>query len=177
MQNGLSYRFDDYLYSKQKECSKIISKLGNLPFGSKGRDKYLKKLFSSVGTGCVIKEGFRCNFGFNITIGSDCYINYNVTMLDSYRISVGNNVFIAPNVLISAVTHPLEAANRRNLQGGTVVIEDDVWIGAGAIVLPNVAIGKGAVIAAGAVVTKDVPKNTVVGGIPAKFIKNIDNRQ
>ncbi len=177
MQNGLSYRFDDYLYGKQKGCSKIIAKLNKLPFGEKKRNTYFKKLFFSVGDNCVIKEGFRCNFGFNITIGSDCYINYNVTMLDSYKISVGNNVFIAPNVLISAVTHPLESANRRNLQGGTVTIEDDVWIGTGAIILPKVTIGKGAVIAAGAVVTKDVPSNTVVGGIPAKFIKTVDNGQ
>ena len=173
MKEGKTYQFDDFLYKKQKECAKTLAKVNALPFGNKKREKMLKNIFSNLGKNCVIKEGFRCNFGFNITIGNNCYFNYNITILDSFEVRIGNNVFIAPNVLISAVTHPLEAKERCNLEGGETIIEDDVWIGAGAIIFPKIRIGKGAVIGAGAVVTKDVPPKTVVAGVPAKVIKTL----
>lgn len=175
MQSGKSFKFDDFLYNKQNKCAKMLSKVNRLPFGNKKRDVIFKKLFSSFGDNNVIKEGLRCNFGFNISIGSNCYFNYNVTVLDSFEVQIGNNVFVGPNVVISAVTHPLKASDRRNLQGGKTIIEDDVWIGAGAVILSKVIIHKGAVIGAGAVVTKDVPANTVVAGVPAKVIKDIQN--
>ena len=174
MKEGKSYHFDNFLYDKQKKCAKMLSKINALPFGNKKREKLLKNVFSSLGENCIIKEGFRCNFGFNITIGDNCYFNYNVTILDSFKVKIGNNVFIAPNVVISAVTHPLEAVERRNMKGGETIIEDDVWIGAGAIILPKVRIGEGAVIGAGAVVIKDVPPKTVVVGIPAREIKKVE---
>lgn len=174
MKEGKSYRFDDFLYGKQKKCAKALSKINALPFGNKRREKMLKNIFSNLGKNCIIKEGFRCNFGFNITIGDNCYFNYGVTILDSYEVVIGNNVFIAPNVVISAVTHPLVAKDRRNLKGGKTIIEDDVWIGAGVIILPGVTIHRGSVIGAGAVVNKDIDPNTVVGGVPAKFIKDIN---
>lgn len=173
MKAGKSFHFDDYLFSKQKECSEILCYVNKLPFGDKRRDSAFKKLFKSIGSDCIVKEGFHCNFGFNVSIGDNCYINYSVTILDSFEVSIGNNVFIAPNVVISAVTHPLEADQRRNLLGGKTIIEDDVWIGANATILPGITIKKGAVIGAGAVVTKDVEENTVVGGVPACFIKTI----
>ena len=121
-----------------------------------------------------IKEGLRCNYGFNISIGDNCFFNYGLTILDSYKVEIGSNVFIAPNVIISPVTHPLQAENRRNLIGGKIVIEDDVWIGAGAVILPGVRLARGAVVAAGAVVKSDVREYEVVGGIPAKHIKNVN---
>ncbi len=173
MKEGKTYQFDDFLYEKQKECAKTLTKINALPFGNKKREKMLKNIFSNLGKNCVIKEGFRCNFGFNIIIGNNCYFNYNITILDSFEVKIGNNVFIAPNVLISAVTHSLEAKERCNLEGGETIIEDDVWIGAGAIIFPKIRIGKGAVIGAGAVVTKDVPPKTVVAGVPAKVIKTL----
>lgn len=175
MKEGKSFHFDEFLFKKQKDCAKTLAKINKLPFGDSRREKAFAKLFASFGSNTIVKEGFRCNFGFNVSIGNDCYVNYDVKFLDSFPIEIGNNVFIAPNVIVSAVTHPLVAQNRRNLQGGTVKIEDDVWIGANATILPNVTLGKGCVVAAGAVVTKDVAPNTVVGGIPAKFIKNIEN--
>lgn len=173
MKTGKSYYFDDFLYDKQKKCAKSLLKINTLPFGNKKREKLLKSLFAKLGNKSIIKEGLRCNFGFNISIGENCYLNYGITILDSFEVEIGNNVFIAPNVIISAVTHPLEAENRRNLEGGKIIIEDDVWIGAGAIIFPEVKIGKGAVVGAGSIVTKDIPPKTVVAGIPAKEIKKI----
>lgn len=175
MKEGKSFRVDEFLYGKQAECSKLLVKINSLPFGNSRRGKLLKKLLGHFGINSVIKEALTCNYGFNISIGNSCYINHDVTILDSFEVSIGNNVFIAPKVVISPVTHPLEAKDRRNLTGKKVVIEDDVWICAGAVILPGVTIHKGAVIAAGAVVKKDVEANTVVGGIPAKFIKKIKN--
>lgn len=173
MREGKTFHFDDYLFSKQKACAKVLAKINHLPYGNAHRKKLISNLFDKVGVNTVIKEGIRCNFGFNVSIGNNCYINYNVTLLDSFPIEIGNNVFIAPNVVISAVTHPLAANDRRNLQGGLVKIEDDVWIGANATILPNVTLGKGCVIAAGAVVKNNVKPYTVVGGMPAKLIKII----
>jgi len=174
MKNEKSYHFDDFLYEKQKKCAKMIKKLNNLSFDSLRHKKILTKLFASIGEKNIIKSGFVCNFGFNITIGNNCYFNYGVKILDSFEVVIGDNVFIAPNVVISPVTHPIEAKNRRNLIGKKIIIENNVWIGASAIILPGVKIGQGAVIAAGSVVKNDVKPNTVVGGIPAKFIKTIN---
>lgn len=173
MANDKPYEFDDELDNMQKECAKKLRKLDNLPYGNPQREKTFKKLFASMGSNNIIKEGFKCTFGFNISVGSNCFINFNTTILDSFKVSIGNRVLIAPNVVISSVTHNLNADERHGQIGQRIVIEDGAWICAGAVILPGVTIGEGAVVAAGAVVNKDVPPYTVVGGIPAKFIKKL----
>lgn len=175
MRRGEPFVPDAYLYQKQSECSSKLVQINSLPFGDTKREALLHSLFASLGESNVIKDGFKCNYGFNISIGNRCYFNYNLVILDSFQVEIGNNVFIAPNVVLSPVTHPNEAKDRRKLIGGKITIEDDVWIGANAVILPGVTLHRGAVVAAGAVVTKDVPANTVVGGVPAKFIKTVDN--
>lgn len=176
MQNEESYSFDAFLYAKQKTCFKIMRKVSHLPFDSKRREKLLRKALKKLGNKTVIKEGFTCNFGFNISIGDNCFINHNVTILDSYEVEIGNNVFIGPGVIISPVTHPNEYRNRRNLIGKKITIEDNAWIGSNAVILPGVKLGKGSVVGAGTVVKKDVLENEVVGGVPAKHIKFVDNK-
>ena len=175
MRRGEKFIPDAYLYQQQSACSAKLVQINSLPFGDPQREALLHSLFCKMGEGNVIKDGFKCNYGFNITIGSNCYFNYNTVILDSFAVEIGNNVFLAPNVVISPVTHPNEAKDRRTLIGGKIVIEDDVWIGANAVILPGVTLHKGAIVAAGAVVRQDVPENTVVGGVPAQFIKTVDN--
>ena len=175
MKNEESYSFDSFLYHEQAKCEKLLLKINTLPFTSKRRYRIMKRLFASFGEQNVVKAGFRCNFGFNISIGSNCYFNHNVTILDSYEVEIGNNVLISSNVVISPVDHFLSAKERKILHGKKIVIEDNVWIGANSVILPGVTIHKNSVIGACSVVKSDVPPNTVVGGIPAKFIKNIDN--
>ena len=175
MKEEKSFYIDDYLWGQQKKCSKLLSRLNAMPYGDKRRNKIFQRLFAAYGTGNVIKEGFHCNYGFNITIGSDCFFNFGITILDSYEVEIGNRVFIAPQVVIAPVTHPLKASERKNLMGKKIVIEDDVWIGAGAVIFPGVTLHKGAIIGAGSVVRKSVSENTVVAGVPAKIIKRIDN--
>ncbi|MCL4140400.1 UNVERIFIED_CONTAM: hypothetical protein GTU68_038016 [Idotea baltica] len=104
-------------------------------------------------------------------------MNYNCCILDVAEVTIGNRVMFGPNVQIYTATHPLDAKTRASWLefAKPITIGDDVWIGGGAIICPGVTIGNGAVIAAGAVVTKNVKANIVVGGNPAKIIKEIDN--
>lgn len=174
MKNGKPYCFDWYLDKIQMKCANQLKKIDRIPYGHPKRNLLIKKILATYGENNIIKEGFKCTFGSNISIGNECFFNFNVTILDSYEVVIGNNVQIGPNVVISAVTHSLEIENRKQSIGGKIVIEDNVWIGAGAIILSNIKVGKGAVVGAGAVVTKDVPPHTIVAGIPAKEIKKIN---
>ena len=175
MISGKNYKFDKYLFHLQHVCFKKVKRINNIPFDSKHRDKLLRKLFNEYGENNVLKHGFKCNFGFNISIGSNCYFNYNLTILDSAKVIIGNNVFIGPNVVITPVNHPNEAKNRKNLISSKVTIEDDVWIGANAVILPGVTLHKGCIVGANSLVKKDVQENEIVGGTPARVIGKADN--
>lgn len=135
----------------------------------------LAKLLSicgEVGEGVHIESPFMCDYGYNIRLGKGVYFNFNVTILDVAPVSIGNHVLLGPNVQIYTAGHSLNAARRRagDEFGLPITIEDDVWIGGGSIILPNVRIGQGAVIGAGSVVTKDVSAGTIVGGNPARVL-------
>lgn len=109
------------------------------------------------------------------SVGNNFLINFNGVILDIAPVTIGDNVMIGPNTLITTVNHPLNAKERRNHMAiaTPVTIGNDVWIGGNVTILPGVNIGDKAVIAAGAVVTKDVPANTVAGGVPARVIKEL----
>ncbi len=110
-------------------------------------------------------------------MGDRFLANYNVTILDIAPVHIGNDCMIGPGTCIITVNHPLSPKGRRNHLGiaKPITIGNDVWIGANCTILPGVTIGNNVVIAAGAVVTKDVPDNCVVGGVPAKIMKEIEN--
>ena len=142
------------------------------------RDEILTALLGRKGANCCIRSPFCCDYGYNIEVGDNFFANYNFVVLDGAKVSIGNNVFIAPNVGLHTAGHPLDS-RRRNAgieYARPITIEDDVWIGAGVQVCPGVTIGRGAVIAAGAVVTNDVPAHTVAAGVPAKVVKQIDEQ-
>lgn len=112
--------------------------------------------------------------GENIRVGRDVFINQNCTMYDLGGIDIGDDVMIGPNVSIITSGHPLEPARRRAfVTAKPIVIERNVWIAAGAMIIGGVTIGENAVVAAGSVVTRDVPPNTLVGGNPARVIRSI----
>ena len=131
-----------------------------------------KLLQAEVDPETVINPPFYCDVGFNIDLGKCVRINTGCVFLDSNRIIIGNYVMIGPNVTIVTPDHTRDPEGRRNV--GTVskpvIIEDDAWIGTGAIILPGVRIGRGAIVGAGAVVTKDVPAGTTAVGNPARPI-------
>ena len=115
---------------------------------------------------------FHTNFGQHITLGENVFINHGCSFLDLGGITIEDDVLIGPKVNIITENHPIDPANRKSLDLAKVVIKQNAWIGAGATLLPGVTIGKNSIVAAGAVVTKDVPDNTIVGGIPAQIIRN-----
>lgn len=117
---------------------------------------------------------FTTNFGRFTKIGKNVFINHGCSFLDLGGITIEDDVLIGPQVKLLTENHPLDPAARKGLITRPILIKQNSWIGAGATILPGVTIGENSVVAAGAVVSKDVPTNTVVGGIPAKLIKNIE---
>lgn len=113
------------------------------------------------------------NYGKHINIGKNVFINFDCTFLALGGITIEDDVLIGPKVSLITENHPLNPQERNGLIGKPIHIKKNAWIGANATILPGVTIGKSAVVAAGSVVSKDVPDHTVVGGIPAKFIKTI----
>lgn len=151
-----------------------------------GRQKILKELFGSIGTNVAVDSPIHCDHGDNIHIGDNVIIGMNCTFVDNEKITIGNNVLIASNVQIYTSTHPLARNERINdkwqeekttwfrTSAAPVSIGDDSWIGGGVIILSGVKIGKNVVVGAGAVVTRDIPDNSLALGIPAKVVKQID---
>ncbi|MBR4448538.1 MAG: sugar O-acetyltransferase [Methanobrevibacter sp.] len=117
---------------------------------------------------------FNTDFGKNIHIGENVFINSGCKMQDQGGIYIGNNVLIGHNACLLTLNHDMDPENRADMHPKPIFIEDKAWLGSNVTVLPGVRIGEGAVVAAGAVVTKDVPANSVVGGVPARIIKKIE---
>lgn len=113
------------------------------------------------------------NYGKNIRLGQNVFINFDCIFLDLGGITIDDNVMIAPKVSLLSEGHPIPSENRHSLVPGHIHIKRNTWIGANATILPGVTIGENAVVAAGAVVNRDVPDHAVVGGVPAKIIKTI----
>ncbi|MDQ0207314.1 maltose acetyltransferase domain-containing protein [Alkalicoccobacillus murimartini] len=141
------------------------------------RTKLIKTLFGTTGQALHIEGSFQCDYGYNIHVGENFFANFDCVFLDVCEIKIGDNCMLAPGVHIYTATHPLDPIERvSGLEyGKPVSIGHNVWIGGRAIINPGVTIGNNVVVASGAVVTKDVPDNAVVGGNPAKLIKMIEN--
>lgn len=175
---GLLYdaNYDEDILRRRDEAKLKLFDFNHTPFTNKRvRDEILHSLLGKYGKSITIEGPFYCDYGYNIEIGENFYANVNFTILDGAKVTIGDNVFIAPNVGIYTAGHPLDA-ERRN-QGleyaYPVNIGDNVWIGAGVNILPGVTIGANSVIGAGAVVTKDIPEGVVAAGNPAKVIREI----
>lgn len=139
------------------------------------RKEILKKLFGSTDGNFCIEQPFFCAYGYNIHWGKDSYANYNLTILDCGKVTIGNNVMIGPNVQLFTACHPIDPIERNALIEFTkpITIKDNVWIGGGVTVVPGVTIGTNSVIGAGSVVTKDIPDNVVAAGNPCCIIRKI----
>ena len=135
----------------------------------------LAGLFARTGPHFYVEPGFHCDYGRNISVGDHFYANAGVTILDVCPVRIGENCLIGPKASIFTAAHPADGGARRTLLefGRPVTIGDDVWIGGHAVINPGVTIGSNVVVASGAVVTKDVPDNCVVGGSPARIIRRL----
>ncbi|MBR5753460.1 MAG: sugar O-acetyltransferase [Clostridia bacterium] len=140
------------------------------------KEAYMKDVFAECGENCYIELPFHANWGgAHVHFGNNVYANYNLTMVDDGHIYVGDNVLFGPNVTVATPGHPIDPELRlRGLQfNKDVRIGNNVWIGAGAVLLPGVTIGENTVIGAGSVVTKDIPANVVAVGNPCKVLREI----
>jgi len=140
---------------------------------SAGRLTLLRHLLGAVGDSPDIQPRFHCDYGYNIRLGSRCFINYNCVFLDCATIGIGDDLQMGPAVQLYTAAHPLDRAQRTAgwEYAKPIRIGSGVWIGGGAIVLAGVTIGDGAVIGAGAVVTHDVPADSVAVGNPARIAR------
>eukprot|EP01102_Stenamoeba_stenopodia_P008358 TRINITY_DN2400_c0_g4_i1.p1 TRINITY_DN2400_c0_g4~~TRINITY_DN2400_c0_g4_i1.p1 ORF type:complete len:239 (-),score=54.35 TRINITY_DN2400_c0_g4_i1:110-784(-) len=148
------------------------------------RTQILKEWFGSTGENIYIEPTFRCDYGSNIYVGNNFYMNFDCVILDVARVYIGENVMCGPKVQIYTATHPLEAKDRlfqdpngviqpAREMGKSIKIGSNVWLGGGCIICPGVTIGDNTTIAAGAVVTKDIPANSVAAGVPARVIREL----
>jgi len=178
MLNGELYHAGDPELMKERLNARRLTRLFNQTLETDDNQKIelLKELFGSTGKNLYVEPTFRCDYGYNIHVGENFYANFECVFLDVCEIRIGDNCFIAPGVHIYTATHPLNADERISgaEYGKPVVIGHNVWIGGRAVINPGVKIGNNVVIASGAIVTKDVPDNVVVGGNPAKVIKQIE---
>lgn len=179
LDNGLPFDVNDKEVNQRKlHAVKGCEALEKIDvFDQEAKEQAIRALFGKVGKNPNILPGFHCDNGLNISVGNEFLANYNVTILDIAKVTIGDNVWIGPGTLIATINHPLNPAGRRKHLGiaKPITIGNDVWIGGNATILPGVHIGNNVVVAAGAVVTKDVPDNTLVGGVPAKKIKDLVN--
>lgn len=176
---GLEYDFwDEEVDGRKFHAVKGCQKLNAISvMDAEVREAAIRELFGSCGANPTVLPVFNCDNGKNIHVGENFLANYNVTIFDIAPVHIGDYVMIAPNTLITTVNHPERPSGRRAHLGiaKPVNIGYDVWIGANVTILPGVTIGNNVIVAAGAVVTKDVPDNVMVGGVPAKVIKEIEN--
>ncbi len=142
---------------------------------SKGNLLRLKSLFASCGEDVFIEQGFYCDYGDKISLGNRVYLNINCTLLDGGLITIGDDCLIGSNVQILTINHatsPQERLKKENY-AEDILIGSNVWVGAGAIILPGVNIGEGAVVGAGSIVTRDIQANCLFAGNPAKLIRQL----
>lgn len=171
---------DPEFYKIENIIAKAQEILSELNLSHHSREE-VTKIFSRL-TGSEIDSSFELlppfytDFGRNIKIGKNIFINQNCTFMDRGGIEIEDGALIGPRVNLITINHSQAPEYRRNTESFPIHICKNVWIGTGATITPGVIVGENAIIAAGAVVTKDVPPNVIVGGVPATVIKEIPLR-
>ncbi|WP_432712712.1 DapH/DapD/GlmU-related protein [Pedobacter sp.] len=154
---------------------KLLFQMNSTPEPDEIRNLLSQITGSEVDQSVVVFTPLYINYGKHTKIGKNVFINFDCVFLDLGGITIEDNVFIAPKVSLLSEGHPTSIEDRHSLIPKAIHLKKNAWIGAGSTILPGVTIGENAVVAAGAVVSKDVAENTMVGGIPAKFIKDINS--
>lgn len=174
---GLPYKgWLDGLEEERTACKKKIYRYNQIMPGQWAElDEALRELLGKAGKNAYIEPPFHCDYGWNIEVGDNFYANYNLTVLDVAKVSVGNNVMLAPNVSIYTAGHPIHPASRNSgyEYGIPITIGDNVWIGGNVVLLPGVTVGSNSVIGAGSVVSRDIPEWVVAVGSPCRVVRRI----
>ncbi len=175
--SGLLYQpGDPELVADREETVKKLYAYNNLhPLDREARSEAIKGILGKVGKNCVVEQPLFCTYGYNTTVGDNFFLNVNGKLMDSGKITIGNNVFIAPNVCIITEEHAMDVEQRMAGLEYThpVTIGDNVWICTGALILPGVTIGEGSIIGAGSVVAKDIPPKCLAVGNPCRVIRKL----
>ncbi len=161
------------IHEAVNRAKKLLAALNNATDPDEIRTKLGEITGTTIDDSTTVFTPFYTNFGRFITLGRNVFINHLCSFLDLGGIIIEDEVMIGPRVSITSENHPSNISTRKTLIPAKVIIKHNAWIGAGATILPGVTIGENAVVAAGAVVTRDVPANAIVGGVPAKVIKTI----
>ena len=177
MLSGKPYKaFGEELLNERQRAKELIYRLNQLhPNAMEERHGILSELLGKTGERFFVEPPFRCDYGYNISIGENFYANYNLTVIDCAEVRIGDNVLVAPNVGIYTAGHPIHPEPRiqEYEYAFPVVIGDNVWIGAHVIINPGITIGENSVIGAGSVVTRDIPSDVVVVGNPCRVLRRI----
>ncbi len=174
---GKAYQAGDKELSQDRlKAREIVFEFNSLaPKQIKQRKQLIKQLFGKTDTMFYIEPPFRCDYGYNIDIGDHFYSNFNLTILDCAKVSIGSHVFFGPNVAIYTAGHPLHHClrNKEYEWAQPITIGDNVWLGGNVVINPGVTIGHNVVIGSGSVVTKAIPDNVFAAGNPCKVIREI----
>ena len=172
---GMAYISDDSVFAEQLVCRKILQRLNFMDRSDfAGISEVVKELFGKS-DGAFVNPPFYCDYGKHIEVGKNFFANYNCTLLDVAKITIGDNCQMAPNVAIYTAGHPVHPVSRNSMYeyGKEVTIGDNVWLGGNTVVCPGVHIGSNVVIGAGSVVTKDIPDWCIAAGNPCKVLRRI----
>lgn len=168
--------YDSRLIVERKACKLVLHEINTTsPDNDARRYELFRKIFGKIRGQFIIESPFHCDYGYNIELGENFYMNVNCVILDEAKVRFGNNVFIAPNCSFYTAGHPFDVEQRnRGLEYAMpITVGDNVWIGGNVVVLPGVTIGDNCVIGAGSVVVKDIPANTLAVGNPCKAIRSL----
>lgn len=175
---GESFRFDASFDSDVRRCRALLQRINDAtPDQDDARDDALRDLLGAFGAGSNIRPPFRCELGFQTFLGDRVFANFGLVVLDTARVTLGDDTQLGPGVQLLTATHPLEPGPRRERweSGEAITVGRNVWLGGGVIVCPGVTIGDDTVVGAGSVVTRDLPGGVLAVGSPARVFRRLEH--
>lgn len=169
--------YNEDLIKEMKRAKDLCFEYNHIqPSNREKRKELIKKILGKTGENILIESDFQCDYGYNISVGENFYMNHNCVILDGAKVEFGDNVFIAPNCGFYTAGHPIDVKLRnKGLEyAKPIKVGNNVWFGGNVVVLPGVTIGDDVTIGAGSVVTKDIPSNTVAVGNPCRVIRTLN---
>ena len=180
-QQGYMYdaNYDQEIVDARTKCADLCYEFNNCkPSDTEKQNRLLHQILGKIEGELVVTAPFYCDYGFNVSVGKNFYTNHNCTILDGAPVTFGDNVFIAPNCVISTAGHAIDSEQRsRGLEiARPIRVGNNVWIGANVSILPGVTIGDNTIIGAGSVVNKDIPAGIIAVGNPCRVIRKITEK-